>query len=66
MREDDDDKMFLQNFLRKVTITCFVFLAKKGLTATESLKDLVVRQDVISDYWELDISFGKAHFSNWK
>lgn len=38
VREDDDGKMFLQNFLGKDTITCFVFLAKKGLIANENLK----------------------------
>lgn len=38
VREDDDGTVFLQNFLRKDTITCFVFLAKKGLIANENLK----------------------------
>lgn len=49
--------MFLLNFLRKDTITCFVFLAKKGLIANESLKTLLLTQGVISGYGELDISF---------
>lgn len=66
MKEDDDNKMFLLNFLRKDTITCFVFLAEKGLIANESLKTLLLTQGVISGYGELDISFRKAHFSNWK
>lgn len=66
MREDNDGKVLLENFLKKDTITCFVFLAEeKGLLCSKS-KDLVVRHDAISGCWTLGINFSKAHFSNWK
>lgn len=59
-------KCFYVTFSKRMLLLVLYFWQKKPACYVWKSKDVVVRHDAVSGYWELGINFWKAHFSDWK